>query len=595
MVFDLDLIRKVYSAMPEKINTARKLLGKPLTMTEKILYSHLHGALPAAAYARGKDYVDFAPDRVAMQDATAQMALLQFMTCGRSKVAVPSTVHCDHLIQAKVGAKKDLQLAIENNREVYDFLSTISDKYGIGFWKPGAGIIHQVVLENYAFPGGMMIGTDSHTPNAGGLGMVAIGVGGADAVDVMAGLPWELKMPKVIGVKLTGKMSGWTSAKDVILWVAGQLTVKGGTGAIVEYFGAGAESISATGKGTVCNMGAEIGATCSLFTYDDNMSAYLKATGREEVAAMADNIKDHLRPDAEIYADPAKYYDQLLELDLSTLEPYINGPFTPDLATPISKMKEAVEKNGWPAKLEVALIGSCTNSSYEDISRSASIVKDAMSKGLKTKSEFTITPGSELVRFTIERDGFIKEFEDAGGIVLANACGPCIGQWARHIDDPNRKNTIITSFNRNFAKRNDGLASTHAFVASPEIVTALAMAGTIAFNPLKDKLKNDKGEEVMLKEPTGFELPPKGFAVDDPGYQAPAKDGSGIQVKVAADSNRLQLLEPFTAWEGADIKGLKLLIKAKGKCTTDHISMAGFWLKYRGHLGNISNNYMIGA
>ncbi len=595
MVFDLGLIKKLYAELPAKVAAARQLVGKPLTMTEKILYSHLHGSLPAAPYTRGKDYVDFAPDRVAMQDATAQMALLQFMTCGRDKVAVPSTVHCDHLIQAKVGAKKDLELAIETNREVYDFLSSISDKYGIGFWKPGAGIIHQVVLENYAFPGGMMIGTDSHTPNAGGLGMVAIGVGGADAVDVMAGLPWELKMPKIIGVKLTGKMSGWTSAKDVILWVAGQLTVKGGTGAIVEYFGEGADSMSATGKGTVCNMGAEIGATCSLFAYDEKMSAYLKATGREEVAALADGVRDHLRPDAEVYADPAKYYDQLLELDLNTLEPYVNGPFTPDLATPISQMKEAVEKNGWPAKLEVALIGSCTNSSYEDISRSASIVKDAVSKGIKTKSEFTITPGSELVRFTIERDGFIKEFEDAGGVVLANACGPCIGQWARHIDDPNRKNTIITSFNRNFAKRNDGLASTHAFVASPEIVTALAMAGTIAFNPLKDKLKNDKGEEVLLKEPTGFELPPKGFSVEDAGYQAPAEDGSSIQVKVAADSKRLQLLEPFAEWEGTDLKGLKLLIKAKGKCTTDHISMAGPWLKFRGHLDNISNNMLIGA
>jgi aconitate hydratase len=595
MVFDLDLIKKVYSAMPVRIDTARKLLGKPLTMTEKILYSHLHGALSATAYARGKDYVDFAPDRVAMQDATAQMALLQFMTAGRTKVAVPSTVHCDHLIQAKVGAKKDLQLAIETNREVYDFLSSISDKYGIGFWKPGAGIIHQVVLENYAFPGGMMIGTDSHTPNAGGLGMVAIGVGGADAVDVMAGLPWELKMPKVIGVRLTGKINGWTSAKDVILWVAGQLTVKGGTGAIIEYFGDGADNLSATGKGTICNMGAEIGATCSLFAYDDKMSAYLKATGREEVATLADGIREHLRPDADVYADPKNYYDQLLELDLNTLEPYLNGPFTPDLATPISQLKEVATKNGWPDKIEVALIGSCTNSSYEDISRSASIVKDAMSKGIKAISEFTITPGSETVRFTIERDGFIKDFEDVGGMVLANACGPCIGQWARHIDDPNRKNTIVTSYNRNFAKRNDGLTSTHAFVGSPELVTALAMAGTLSFNPLKDKLKNAKGEEVMLKEPTGFELPPKGFAVDDPGYQAPAKDGSGIQVKVAPDSKRLQLLEAFSAWEGTDLKGLKLLIKAKGKCTTDHISMAGPWLKFRGHLDNISNNMLIGA
>ncbi len=595
MVFDLDLIRKVYTELPGKVAAARKLIGKPLTLTEKILYAHLYGVLPATAHSRGKDYVDFAPDRVAMQDATAQMALLQFMTAGRSKVAVPSTVHCDHLIQAKVGATKDLEIAIETNREVYDFLSSISDKYGIGFWKAGAGIIHQVVLENYAFPGGMMIGTDSHTPNAGGLGMVAIGVGGADAVDVMAGLPWELKMPKVIGVKLTGKMSGWTSCKDVILWVAGQLTVKGGTGAIVEYFGEGADSMSATGKGTVCNMGAEIGATCSLFAYDEKMSAYLKATGREEVAALADGVREHLRPDAEIYADPAKYYDQVLELDLNTLEPYVNGPFTPDLATPISKMAAAVKENGWPAKLEVALIGSCTNSSYEDISRSASIVEDAVNKGLKANSEFTITPGSELVRFTIERDGFINTFEKVGGVVLANACGPCIGQWARHIDDPNRKNTIITSFNRNFAKRNDGNASTHAFVASPEIVTAMAIAGTIAFNPLTDKLKNASGEEVLLKEPTGFELPPKGFDVEDAGYQAPAADGSGISVKVAADSKRLQLLEPFKAWEETDIKGLKLLIKAKGKCTTDHISMAGPWLKFRGHLDNISNNMLIGA
>jgi aconitate hydratase len=594
MVFDLELIRKVYADMPAKVDAARKLLGRPLTLSEKILYSHL--SQPAVSpYKRGADYVDFAPDRVAMQDATAQMALLQFMTCGRETVAVPSTVHCDHLIQAKTGAVEDLKTALDTNREVYDFLASISNKYGIGFWKPGAGIIHQVVLENYAFPGGMMIGTDSHTPNAGGLGMVAIGVGGADAVDVMAGLPWELKMPKLIGVKLTGKMSGWTSAKDVILWVAGQLTVKGGTGAIVEYFGDGADSLSATGKGTICNMGAEIGATCSVFAYDAKMADYLKATGRTEVASLADGIRDHLRPDAEVYADPAKYYDQLLELDLSTLEPFVNGPFTPDLATPVSKMKEAVAQNGWPAKLEVALIGSCTNSSYEDISRSASIVADAVSKGLKANSEFTITPGSEQVRYTIERDGFIKQFEDVGGVVLANACGPCIGQWARHIDDPNRKNTIITSFNRNFAKRNDGLASTHAFVASPEVVTAMAIAGTIAFNPLTDKLTNDKGEAVLLKEPTGWELPPKGFAVEDAGYQAPAADGSQVTVAVSPSSNRLQLLEPFAAWEGTDLKGLKLLIKAKGKCTTDHISMAGPWLKFRGHLDNISNNMLIGA
>lgn len=594
MPFDLDLIKKIYKELPGKIEAARSLLGRPLTLSEKILYSHLY-TFATKAYERGKDYVDFAPDRVAMQDATAQMALLQFMTCGRDKVAVPSTVHCDHLIQAKIGAKKDLQLALETNREVYDFLASISNKFGIGFWKPGAGIIHQVVLENYAFPGGMMIGTDSHTPNAGGLGMIAIGVGGADAVDVMAGLPWELKMPKLIGVKLTGKINGWTSAKDVILWVAGQLTVKGGTGAILEYFGEGADSLSATGKGTICNMGAEIGATCSLFAHDEKMSDYLKATGREEVAALADGIREHLRPDADVYINPEKYYDQLLYLDLNTLEPYLNGPFTPDLATPISQLKDVMEKNGWPSKIEVALIGSCTNSSYEDISRSASIAKDALSKGLRAVSDFTITPGSEQVRFTIERDGFIKEFEDVGGIVLANACGPCIGQWARHIDDPNRKNTIVTSYNRNFARRNDGLASTHAFVGSPEIVTALAMAGTIAFNPLKDKLKNAQGEEVMLDEPTGYELPPKGFAVDDPGYQPPAEDGSRVQVLVDPESKRLQLLEPFKPWEGYDLMGLRLLIKAMGKCTTDHISMAGPWLKYRGHLDNISNNMLIGA
>ena len=594
MIFDLELIKKVYSELPDKIKTARGLRGKPLTLSEKILFSHLYSNT-ARDYARGKDYVDFAPDRVAMQDATAQMALLQFMTCGRDKVAVPSTVHCDHLIQAKVGAKKDLQLALETNREVYEFLASISNKYGIGFWKPGAGIIHQVVLENYAFPGGMMIGTDSHTPNAGGLGMIAIGVGGADAVDVMAGLPWELKMPKLIGVHLKGKMSGWTAAKDVILWVAGQLTVKGGTGAIIEYFGPGAETMSATGKGTVCNMGAEVGATCSLFAYDEKMSDYLKATGREEVALLANEIRENLRPDPEVYTNPELYYDQVLELDLDTLEPYVNGPFTPDLATPISKLANAVRENGWPEKLEVALIGSCTNSSYEDISRSASIVKDAMRKGLKANSEFTITPGSEMVRFTIERDGFISDFEKVGGVVLANACGPCIGQWARHIDNPDRKNTIITSFNRNFAKRNDGLASTHAFVASPEIVTAMAVAGTITFNPLKDKLKNANGEKVLLDEPTGFELPPKGFAVEDAGYQAPAEDGSALKVAVDPNSKRLQLLAPFPPWEGYDLQNLKLLIKAKGKCTTDHISMAGPWLKFRGHLDNISNNMLIGA
>ncbi len=594
MVFDLDLIKKVYSEMPGKVAAARKLTGTPLTLAEKILYTHLYE--PAAkAYQRGKDYVDFAPDRVAMQDATAQMALLQFMTCGRDKVAVPSTVHCDHLIQAKVGAEKDLAVAIDVNKEVYDFLASISNKYGIGFWKAGAGIIHQVVLENYAFPGGMMIGTDSHTPNAGGLGMVAIGVGGADAVDVMAGLAWELKMPKLIGIKLTGRLSGWASPKDIILKVAGILTVKGGTGAIVEYFGEGADNLSATGKGTICNMGAEIGATCSLFAYDEKMSSYLKATQREEVAALADGIREHLRPDPEVYADPSKYYDQLIEINLDELEPYVNGPFTPDLAWPIGKFAEAVKANQWPERLEVALIGSCTNSSYEDISRSASLAQQAIDKKLKTKAEFTITPGSELVRHTIEKDGFLKTFDRIGGVVLANACGPCIGQWARHIDDPNRKNSIITSFNRNFAKRNDGLASTHAFVASPEIVTAFAIAGDLTFNPLKDSLKNENGEEVMLDEPTGVELPPKGFSVDDPGYQAPAKDGSRVEVIVKPDSQRLQLLSPFTPWEGTDLKGLKLLIKAKGKCTTDHISMAGPWLKFRGHLDNISNNMLIGA
>lgn len=595
MAFDIEMIKNLYAAMPSRIEAARKVLDRPLTLAEKILYSHLHADQPLQNFERGKNYVDFAPDRVAMQDATAQMALLQFMQAGRPKVAVPSTVHCDHLIQAKVGAKEDLAAALSTNKEVYDFLSSVSDKYGIGFWKAGAGIIHQVVLENYAFPGGMMIGTDSHTPNAGGLGMIAIGVGGADACDVMAGLPWELKWPKLIGVKLTGKMSGWTSAKDIILWVAGQLTVKGGTGAIVEYFGDGADNLSATGKGTICNMGAEIGATCSLFAYDEKMAAYLSSTQRTDIAEMANAVREHLRPDDDVYTNPLKYYDEVLELNLDTLEPYVNGPFTPDLATPVSQIKEAVEKNGWPAKLEVALIGSCTNSSYEDISRSASIVKDAVSKGLKANSEFTITPGSEQVRYTIERDGFINDFKSVGGVVLANACGPCIGQWARHIDDPNRKNTIITSFNRNFAKRNDGLASTHAFVASPELVTAMAIAGTIAFNPIKDKLKNDKGEDVMLAEPVGYELPPKGFAVEDAGYQAPAADGSKVEVKVSPDSQRLQLLSPFAAWEGTDLKGLKLLIKAKGKCTTDHISMAGPWLKFRGHLDNISNNMLIGA
>jgi aconitate hydratase len=595
MAFDIEMIKKVYAGLADKVAAARKLTGKPLTLTEKILYAHLAEALPAKPYERGKSYVDFNPDRVAMQDATAQMALLQFMQAGRPKVAVPSTVHCDHLITAKSGAKEDLERAIKVNEEVYNFLSSVSNKYGIGFWKPGAGIIHQVILENYAFPGALMIGTDSHTVNAGGLGMIAIGVGGADACDVMAGLPWELKMPKLIGVKLTGKLSGWTSSKDVILKVAGVLTVKGGTDAILEYFGEGADSLSCTGKGTICNMGAEIGATTSVFCYDEKMSTYLKGTSRKEVAELADQVKEHLRGDKEVYDAPEKYFDQVIEINLSELEPHVNGPFTPDLAWPISKFAEAVRSKGWPAKLEVGLIGSCTNSSYEDISRAASLAKQAVDKGLKTKSEFTITPGSELVRYTVERDGFLGTFEQMGGVVLANACGPCIGQWARHSDDPNRKNSIITSFNRNFAKRNDGNPNTHAFVASPEIVTALALAGDLTFNPLTDFLTNEKGEKVKLDEPKGLELPPKGFDVKDAGYQAPAANGQGVQVLVSPTSDRLQLLDPFSAWEGTDLKGLKLLIKAKGKCTTDHISMAGPWLKYRGHLDNISNNMLIGA
>lgn len=595
MAFDIEMIKRVYAGLPAKTEAARKALGRPLTLAEKILFSHLHADQPVTAFERAKTYVDFAPDRVAMQDATAQMALLQFMQAGRPVVAVPSTVHCDHLIQAKTGAKVDLDTALATNKEVYDFLASVSNKYGIGFWKPGAGIIHQVVLENYAFPGGLMIGTDSHTPNAGGLGMIAIGVGGADACDVMAGLPWELKWPKLIGIKLNGKMSGWTSAKDIILKVAGILTVKGGTGAIVEYFGEGADSLSATGKGTICNMGAEIGATCSLFAYDEKMAEYLSSTDRQDIAALANEVKEYLRPDEDVYANPEKYYDQVIEINLDELEPYVNGPFTPDLAWPISKFAEAVKANNWPEKLEVALIGSCTNSSYEDISRSASLAGQAAAKGLKAKAEFTITPGSELVRYTIERDGLLKTFDNIGGVVLANACGPCIGQWARHIDDPKRQNSIITSFNRNFAKRNDGFSGTHAFVASPEVVTAFAIAGDLTFNPLTDTLKNVNGEDVMLDEPTGFELPPAGFAVEDAGFQAPAEDGSTVTVSVSPDSQRLQLLEPFAAWEGTDVKGLKLLIKAKGKCTTDHISMAGPWLKFRGHLDNISNNMLIGA
>jgi len=595
MAFDLDMIKKVYDRYSTRVAAARKATGKPLTLTEKILYAHLSEGDAHKAFARGVDYVDFAPDRVAMQDATAQMALLQFMQAGRPKVAVPSTVHCDHLIQAKIGAEVDLNTAKDTNKEVYDFLASVSDKYGIGFWKPGAGIIHQVVLENYAFPGGMMIGTDSHTPNAGGLGMIAIGVGGADACDVMAGLPWELKFPKLIGVKLTGKLSGWSSAKDVILKVAGILTVKGGTGAIVEYFGEGARSLSATGKGTICNMGAEIGATTSVFGYDEKAAIYLRGTKREEIAALADAIKEHLTGDAEVYANPEQYFDQVIEINLSELEPHVNGPFTPDLAWPISKFAAAVKENNWPATLEVGLIGSCTNSSYEDITRAASIAQQAVDKHLKTKAEFTITPGSEQVRYTVDRDGYLGTFAEMGGVVLANACGPCIGQWARHTDDPTRKNSIITSFNRNFAKRQDGNPNTHAFVASPEIVTAFAIAGDLTFNPLTDTLTNEQGQQVKLDEPQGLEMPIKGYAVEDAGYQAPAEDGSKVEVKVDPKSARLQLLDPFAAWEGTDLSGLKLLIKAKGKCTTDHISMAGPWLKFRGHLDNISNNMLIGA
>jgi len=581
--------------MPARIEAARKALGRPLTLAEKILYSHLDASTELTDYPRGSSYVDFNPDRVAMQDATAQMALLQFMQAGRPKVAVPSTVHCDHLITAKVGAKDDLAVANTESKEVFDFLASVSNKYGIGFWKPGAGIIHQVVLENYAFPGGMMIGTDSHTVNAGGLGMIAIGVGGADACDVMAGLPWELKMPKLIGVKLTGKLNGWTSAKDVILKVAGILTVKGGTDKVIEYFGEGAISLSCTGKGTICNMGAEVGATTSTFGYDESMSRYLSATGRADVAALADTIKEHLTGDKEVYADPKKYFDEVIEINLSELEPHVNGPFTPDLATPISKLKEVATANGWPLKIEAGLIGSCTNSSYEDISRAVSLAKQVSAKGLKSKAEFMINPGSEQIRFTIERDGFLDVFKEVGATVFTNACGPCIGMWDRVGAEKKEKNTIIHSFNRNFAKRADGNPNTYAFVASPELVAAMAIAGDLTFNPLTDTLTNEKGEQVKLDEPSGYELPPKGFDVDDAGFQAPAKDGSNVQVLVSPESNRLQLLDPFAAWDGVDMKGLKLLIKAKGKCTTDHISMAGPWLKFRGHLDNISNNMLIGA
>ncbi len=596
MPFDIDMLKAHYASLPDKVNKAKDVLKRPLTLSEKILYSHLHEDSPLQNYERGKDYVFFAPDRVAMQDATAQMALLQFMMAGKDRVAVPSTVHCDHLIQAKVGASTDLIAANNVNKEVYDFLEAISDKYGLGFWKPGAGIIHQVVLENYAFPGGMMIGTDSHTPNAGGLGMIAIGVGGADAVDVMAGMAWELKMPKLIGVKLTGELSGWTSPKDVILKVAGILTAKGGTGAVVEYFGPGAISMSCTGKGTIGNMGAEIGATTSTFGYDDSMDRYLRATDRAEIADLANGVKEYLTGDAECYAEPEKYFDQVIEIDLSTLEPLLNGPFTPDLATPVSEMAAAAEKNGWPTDLEYCLIGSCTNSSYEDISRAASIAKQAADKGIVAKSKLTVTPGSEQVRYTIERDGLIETLEGVGAMVFANACGPCIGQWARFSDPMNApKNSIVHSFNRNFSKRADGSPNTHAFVASPELVTAIALSGKLGFNPLTDTLTNDKGEEVKLDPPTGYELPPNGFDVKDAGYNAPAEDGSKIEIKVNPESDRIQLLTPFKTIEPNQMVDMNVLLKAKGKCTTDHISMAGPWLKFRGHLQNISNNCFIGA
>ena len=595
MPFDINMIEAWYAALPQRIADARKVLGRPLNLTEKILYAHLHNASPLQGYQKGKDYVFFAPDRVAMQDATAQMALLQFMTCGMPNTAVPTTVHCDHLIQAEVGSAEDLSTALHENDEVYQFLADVSIKYGIGFWKPGAGIIHQIVLENYAFPGGMMIGTDSHTPNAGGLGMVAIGVGGADAVDVMVGMPWELKMPKVIGVKLTGKLNGWTSPKDVILKVAGILTVKGGTGAIVEYFGPGAESLSCTGKGTICNMGAEIGATTSTFGYDDSMSRYLKATGRTDIAALADKVAEHLTGDEACYANPTDYFDQVIEIDLNTLEPHINGPYTPDLAWPISQFAQAVRDNGYPAKLEVGLIGSCTNSSYEDLDRAASVARQAGEKNIKAKAEFTITPGSELIRYTVNRDGQLADFEKIGGVVMANACGPCIGQWARHTDDPTRANSIITSFNRNFSKRNDGNPQTRAFVASPEIVTALTIAGDLTFNPLTDTLLNEDGVAVKLDPPSGDELPTNGFAVEDAGYVAPADNGNEVTISVSPTSERLQLLSPFTPIQAEHLKGMRILIKAKGKCTTDHISMAGPWLTYRGHLQNIAKNTFISA
>ncbi len=595
MAFDIEMIKAVYTRLEDRVAEARKLTGKPLTASEKILYSHLWDGKSERPYTRGADYVDFAPDRIACQDATAQMALLQFMQAGKQKVAVPTTVHCDHLIQAKSGAEVDLKSANSTSAEVFNFLESVSNKYGIGFWKPGAGIIHQVVLENYAFPGGMMIGTDSHTVNAGGLGMLAIGVGGADAVDVMADMPWELKFPKLIGVKLTGKLNGWTAPKDVILKVAGILTVKGGTGAIIEYFGEGAEAMSCTGKGTICNMGAEVGATTSTFGYDESMERYLRSTGRDDVADAANAVKEHLTADAEVYANPEQYFDQVIEIDLSTLSPHLNGPFTPDLATPIAEMSQVAKQNDWPLQVEWGLIGSCTNSSYEDLSRAASIAKQAVDKGLVTKAEFGINPGSEQVRYTAERDGLLSVFEDLNAKIFTNACGPCIGQWAREGADKQEKNSIIHSFNRNFSKRADGNPNTHAFVASPEMVAAVAISGRLDFNPLTDKLINQNGEEVSLDPPTGMELPPKGFDVEDNGYLAPVEDGSGVNVVVSETSERLQLLTPFKPWDGENLSGAKLLIKAHGKCTTDHISMAGPWLRFRGHLDNISNNCLIGA
>ncbi|SHL74737.1 aconitate hydratase [Flavobacterium xinjiangense] len=595
MAFDIEMIKKVYANMTSRVDKAREIVGRPLTLTEKILYNHLWDGTPSTAFGRGVDYVDFAPDRVACQDATAQMALLQFMHAGKKTVAVPTTVHCDHLILAKNGAEFDLAAANTQSKEVFDFLSSVSDKYGIGFWKPGSGIIHQIVLENYAFPGGLMIGTDSHTVNAGGLGMLAIGVGGADAVDVMSGMSWELKFPKLIGVKLTGKLSGWTAPKDVILKVADILTVKGGTGAIVEYFGEGATSMSCTGKGTICNMGAEIGATTSTFGYDESMRRYLSATGRQDVVDAADKVASYLTADPEVYANPETYFDQVIEINLSELEPHINGPFTPDRGTPVSKMKEEAAANGWPIKVEWGLIGSCTNSSYEDMARAASIVNQAVELGISPKAEFGINPGSEQIRYTIERDGIIATFEKMGTKVFTNACGPCIGQWDRAGADKGEKNTIVHSFNRNFSKRADGNPNTHAFVTSPEMVAALAIAGRLDFNPITDTLINDNGEEVRLTAPFGDELPKKGFAVEDAGFQAPAADGSGVQILVSETSDRLQLLAPFQPWDGKNISGAKLLIKAFGKCTTDHISMAGPWLRFRGHLDNISNNMLIGA